>query len=249
MNLHLIRARIRPQDLARWARDRGWARRGRTDHYDEGATLHHLLVEMFGRGTLQPFRLLVAPGERSANLYGYTNCDAEELRRTAESVGLPDATTVLKPQHIQSKAMPSNWTTNQRLGFDIRLRPVVRQRKPQKTKEIDAFLAEAQRDHPHDLTGMHRADRNREAVYSDWLANRLKGIAAIESARIVRFQRSFAVRNGRAVEGPDAVIQGSLTVADPETFNAKLRTGIGRHRAYGYGMILLRPPDKRPPTC
>lgn len=249
MSLHLVRARIRPRDLARWAGDRGWAGRGRTEHYDEGATLHHLLVEIFGRGALQPFRLLVAPGERSANLYGYTQCGADELRRTAETVGAPDAAAVLKPSHILSKAMPKNWMANQRLGFDIRVRPVVRKRGTRKTQEIDAFLAEAQRGHPNDLTGMHRSDRTREAVYSDWLATRLEGIAAIESARLARFRRSFAVRNGRVIEGPDAVIQGCFTVEDPDAFNDKLQTGIGRHRAYGYGMILLRPPDSRPPTC
>ncbi|MCE2523980.1 MAG: type I-E CRISPR-associated protein Cas6/Cse3/CasE [Rhodobacteraceae bacterium] len=249
MNNHLVRAHLYPLALARWAKDRGWGQQKLTEHYDEGAALHHLLVEMFGRAVIQPFRLMVAPGERSANLYAYTRFDAEELRRTAFSVSLPDTAAVLDPGQIQSKVMPASWYINQRIGFDIRLRPVVRQRRTTKAQEIDVFLAEALRDHKNDRTGMNRTGRCREAVYSDWLAARLNGIAMVERARLVRFQRSKAVRNCRVVEGPDAVIQGNLIVSDPEAFNNRLIEGIGRHRAYGYGMILLRPPDTRPPTC
>lgn len=30
---------------------------------------------------------------------------------------------------------------------------------------------------------------------------------------------------------------------DAEAFDQRIRRGVGRHRAYGYGMRLLRPPD------
>ena len=45
----------------------------------------------------------------------------------------------------------------------------------------------------------------------------------------------------RHTEGPDAVIRGVLTITDSESFADLLAKGIGRHRAYGYGMLLLRP--------
>ena len=47
-----------------------------------------------------------------------------------------------------------------------------------------------------------------------------------------------------ASEGPDAVIQGTLTVAEPGEFTDLVAHGVGRHRAYGYGMLLLRPVSK-----
>ena len=52
--------------------------------------------------------------------------------------------------------------------------------------------------------------------------------------------------NGRGPNGPDATLHGVLTVQDPVTFGRLIRNGIGRHKAYGYGMLLLRPPGKTP---
>ena len=42
-------------------------------------------------------------------------------------------------------------------------------------------------------------------------------------------------------------LQGVLAVQTAEPFVRRLREGVGRHRAYGYGMLLLRPPNDRPP--
>jgi CRISPR system Cascade subunit CasE len=39
------------------------------------------------------------------------------------------------------------------------------------------------------------------------------------------------------------LLRGELTVADPDAFSALLARGVGRHRAFGYGMLLLRPPS------
>ena len=44
------------------------------------------------------------------------------------------------------------------------------------------------------------------------------------------------------LEGPDATVHGTMTVTDPTAFARLLAHGVGRHRAYGYGMLLLRPP-------
>ena len=254
MSLHLARIHLDLAELARWAGDRGWASAGGIEHYDEGAALHHLLVESFGRQVLQPFRLMAPPGEGRANLYAYTQADAEALQRIAAAVSLPETADVLDVARIRSKPMPASWNAGQRLGFDARLRPVIRRRKAKagpgtKPCEIDAFLAEAEGNHPGDRAGMAREGRGREEVYSDWLAARLEGAALVETVRLIRFRHHHAVRNRRTIEGPDAVIHGSLTIVDPGLFSAALAAGIGRHRAYGYGMILLRPPEARAPRC
>ncbi|RDW11761.1 type I-E CRISPR-associated protein Cas6/Cse3/CasE, partial [Paracoccus thiocyanatus] len=103
--------------------------------------------------------------------------------------------------------------------------------------EIDAFLAEALRS---------GSARPREAVYLDWLAARLAPAARLEreNSRLHAFQRSAINRNGRALDGPDAIIHGTLSVTDPAGFADLLARGIGRHRSYGYGMLLLRPPQR-----
>jgi CRISPR system Cascade subunit CasE len=61
-----------------------------------------------------------------------------------------------------------------------------------------------------------------------------------------RFCRSFTLRRDksrrlRSVEGPDASFSGVLVVEDPEKFAGLLAHGVGRHAAFGYGMLLLRP--------
>ena len=90
-------------------------------------------------------------------------------------------------------------------------------------------------------------ERKREQVYAEWLSAKMtrSGGASldVEATKLVSFQRTQSVRklHTRHSEGPDAVMRGTLTVADPAAFAALLARGIGRHRAYGYGMLLLRP--------
>ena len=65
----------------------------------------------------------------------------------------------------------------------------------------------------------------------------------LESATLASFQRTRAVRRLRGAysEGPDALMRGTLEITDGSAFTKLLAGGIGRHRAYGYGMLLLRP--------
>ena len=46
------------------------------------------------------------------------------------------------------------------------------------------------------------------------------------------------------VEGPEALMRGTLRVTDPAAFAALLARGVGRHAAFGFGMLLLRPPER-----
>ena len=45
----------------------------------------------------------------------------------------------------------------------------------------------------------------------------------------------------RTIVGPDVVLKGRLQVDDSDAFTQLLRRGIGRHRAFGFGMVLLKP--------
>ena len=92
---------------------------------------------------------------------------------------------------------------------------------------------------------MLKAGRSRELVYADWLAERLGGAATLEpGVRLAHFLRRRAARTGMAPEGPDVTLQGNLIVSDPVRFHQILANGLGRHKAYGYGMLLLRPPGR-----
>lgn len=258
--LSLIRLPIRRDALARWAavRNYGWAdRRGpggalRDGSFDEGRAVHHLLAETFGKGRLQPFRLITAPRGAGGQLYAYTRSTRQELLDEAHAAALPEAIAVCELNGLAEKPMPTDWRSGRRLGFEIRLRPVSRLLTPMPVAgarpfaagaEVDVFLIEALRRHPEgppEVEGLKR-----EAVYSAWFAARLDGAARLEGeARLARFARTRVARQRAAPEGPDAVLQGELCIIDPIRFAALLENGVGRHRAYGFGMLLLRPRAK-----
>lgn len=250
MSLHLVECPLDLRALHLWAGNRELAR-GRG--FDEGLALHHLLGEVFGPAVMQPFRLLVAPRARTGTLYAYAQTDAGRLRHDAAATAGPSEVGVIALDHLRSVPRPADtWREGQELGFDLRIRPVIRLASGLsgetragvpvqlgKGAETDAFLAEVLRD---------RA-ATREDVYLDWLAARLDGTAALmrDATRLAQFARSRIIRNGRSVEGPDAVVHGILTVIDPAAFASLLARGVGRHRSYGYGMLLLRPPQRRNP--
>ena len=236
--LQMIRADIQVREFQRWM---GSRRLQDADH-----AMHCLLTECFGELAPKPFRALF-PRDGSGcptkgTLYGYGTADVEALRDAAATFACPLQSQVIPAGKLDGKLMPAEWPTGKRLGFEVRIRPTRRLKRPsgaaeRRTVERDAFLMQALDD--------TRETRSREAVYEEWLRERLQkcGAAGLESATLRSFQRSRAYRkrNAARIEGPDALMRGELTVANGAAFANLLQHGIGRHRAYGYGMLLLRP--------
>ena len=177
----------------------------------------------------------------------------------AAAVAPPDCLAPLNPSGLRSKPMPTAFAVGRRLGFDFRVRPVRRLRRDlhdtqtgrvvTQGREIDAFRLALLEQFPDGWRerGAHakQSGVSREAIYTAWLAERLAGAATLEECRLSSFSRSRAIRGvGRGPEGPDATLHGVLVVDAPEAFARQLREGVGRHRAYGYGMVLLRPPNQ-----
>ena len=260
--LYFVRLPLSIPALGLWAADRnlGWSvRRGtkgqeRDAGLDEGRALHHLLTESFGQRVLHPFRLFVAPQAKQGHVYAYSSADHAALLEVVQACAMPEAQTVFDLQGLATKAMPENLSAGRRMGFEIRVRPVSRLLKPlpysggafAKGAELDAFLIEALRRFPLDSASqetMLQAGRTREAVYTDWLAQKLADSATlVPGIRLTRFERDRAARMGSSIEGPNAILQGDLIIDHPENFQKLLAGGIGRHKTYGYGMMLLRPP-------
>ena len=244
--------------FGRWAGNRGLIRRG---VFDEGYALHLLLSGAFGKRVLQPFRVIRPARSATATLYAYCDDDAQRLGDIAREVAPPDCLAVLGLHDLATKEMPEHFGIGQRMGFDVRIRPVRRLgsdlidsqsgRTLRKGSEIDSFRLELLRrsgDGWRDSRSVReRHSISRQSVYGSWLAERLAGAALVEanSCRLADFRRGRAFRgSGRPIEGPDATLQGECLVEDPEAFATRVRFGVGRHRAYGYGMILLRPPER-----
>ena len=149
------------------------------------------------------------------------------------------------------RPFPTAWPQGQVLGFEVRVRPTVRGARG----EQDAFLhavAEA--------GGKGGAPLERAVVYTQWLREHLavrdgvspqpwQGAVELLDVQLSAFARSKSVRRtqasadqgrkGHASDGPDATLKGSLRITDPTAFAHLLARGVGRHRAFGFGMLLL----------
>ena len=261
MKLHLLHVPLDMHSFNRWAGERELIRRGT---FDAGYAFHILLSSMFGKGVLQPFRLFASERRRKAALYGYSGSDQTELQEQAAAVAPPDCEAVVDPRRLRSKPMPARFEEGERLGFDLRLRPVRRVRSdvhdPQlgsslkRGSEVDAFRLELIRRFPAqpgtpNASVAAEAGVTRQSVYTEWLSERLGNAASVEHCELAAFQRTHVIRGGSGrLEGPDVVLHGTMTVGREQEFARVLRKGVGRHRAYGYGMLLLRPPGQPAPS-
>ena len=249
--LQMIRADIDMRSFHRWAGSRRMMSR---NAFDEGYAMHCLLTESFGERAPKPFRMIAPRGKGLESsdryifrgvLYGYGHAGADALREASTLYADPLQYAALQVDGLKSKPMPVAWRTGQRLSFEVLIRPTIRRSKRAANHpgtEWDAFLWEAIQ-HPKGVM-----KRSREDVYTDWLRDqfRRRGGAQLEEASLKSFQRTRVIRRrgSRPIEGPDAVMSGTLTVTDADEFAKLLARGIGRHRAYGYGMLLLRPLGK-----
>jgi CRISPR system Cascade subunit CasE len=226
--------------LARWAeRRRLLAPHGAED--DLGYALHALLVANFGDFAPKPFALLRPPG-RAAQLLAYSRHPGGDLRRAGSAFAEPEAAEAVGLHSLAAKAMPQDWPVGTRLGFEVRVRPMVRTDRDgnrDRSREVDAFVVSP-------------PGSDRGTIYGEWLRARLDaGGADLVTARLDSFRlgpvmrRTAAEADGRRPMrkqvGPEATFTGALTIRDPDAFGALLARGVGRHRAFGFGMLLLRP--------
>jgi CRISPR system Cascade subunit CasE len=258
MTLFMLQAPLDMKAFNRWAAARGLVG---ADVFDEGLALHRLLSALFGKGALQPFRLFAPRRSGPGTLYGYAALDHIALARLAAEVGTPDDLAVLPPAALRSKPMPERFSAGRRLGFDLRARPVRRALHDitdatasgtiavRRGREADAFLIDVlARPRPDDAPGAADGLVRRGEHYGAWLGERLAPAATLETVRLAAFRRQRSQRGTVRVEGPDATLQGTLVVHDPAAFDRLLAGGVGRHKAYGYGMLMLRPPDRPAPA-
>lgn len=239
MTLHMLQLQPDMAASMRWAGTQGLLE-SRSD--DLGYVWHALLAAVFGPLAPKPFALVEHPG-RSATLLGYAAHDAPALRDHAALFAFPDAAAAAGVTGLASKAMPDRFREGQRLGFSVRIRPIVRVDGAggrATVRERDAFLHAIA-----DVPSTTLIDRS--AIYRDWLVRQLAGGgAAADTVSLDAIRRTRVVRRGRdrrlsAPEGPDVTASGVLHVTDPDLFAALLARGVGRHRAFGFGMLLLRP--------
>ncbi len=233
--LHMVQLSVSSRDLMRSAKTQNIPERAG----DLGYVLHGQMAALFGDLAPKPFHAMERNG--SVTVLGYSGADQDLLREQVDIFAKPVDARALR--ELATKTMPSSWDVGRRLGFEVRVCPTVRRGG----REFDAYF-QATETWPDD-----KDLPPREPIYRDWLALKLEGAAELKSCRLHRFrmfklfrreQRDGGGRKPTRPRYPDVVMRGELEVTHSEAFAHLVARGIGRHRAFGFGMLLLRPPSR-----
>jgi CRISPR system Cascade subunit CasE len=242
--LHLVKVPLRADKFVAVARRRGLSARD----FDEGYFCHCVLRELWQERAPAPF--VVRGQGRTLDIWGYSRVDAVHLIDHARTFGDPSLLTAIDNiEMVVSKPMP-RFETGRRVGFLLRACPIVRLARDtnghRAGAEVDAFLARC-------FASDAGPAVSREDVYRDWLTAKLDQpattgvkvhrvrIAAISRERLVRRSQGDE-RRARTLERPDVRFEGNVEVLDGDRFNGWLGHGVGRHRAFGFGALILVPP-------
>jgi CRISPR system Cascade subunit CasE len=226
--IHMLELRLDAPALIRFAQEHD-VNRNRDE--DLGYATHAWLKALFQELSPKPFRLIMG---RNPRLLGYSPMPGETLLEQAQTFSNPLALGVTQINDLRhAKAMPQEWRTGRRLGFEVMTCPTSRKNGHEK-------------DFYH-----HRMERlmegetapSREQVYRDWLADQFGEAALLEQTKLDQFSFVSHYRRGmkKKLDRPQALLKGVLNVTDSTAFNRLLARGAGRHRAFGYGMLLLKP--------
>jgi CRISPR system Cascade subunit CasE len=247
--LYLVRLSVDARKLYAFAR-----RSRATGHdFDEGYAVHALLAALFDHGASPETRVAPKPFRihestpRTVDVLGYASFDHLALAERARTFADPLAWGVCDIDAMVSKPMPSVFDIGLRLGFSARACPVRRIARcgpmTRDRAEVDAFLAKSW-EVGLDVS-LKRAD-----VYCAWLRDELgkEGAADLLSASIANYRLGHLRRRTHGedrkthrTERPDVTFDGVLQVRDTAAFARRLARGVGRHRAFGFGMLLLKP--------
>lgn len=244
--LYMLRVPVDQRRLFELGRRRGLP----TRDVDLGYLVHCQLGELFGDLAPAPFAITGRPG-REVTVLAYSGRPKAKLQEHADAFAEPGVHAACDFQRLDEKPMPTRWSVGKRLDFEVRVCPVVRvgseDPRHRKGAEVDVFLARCR------TAASDAIDTSidREKVYREWLQREVErhGAVRLLAARLTSFQldrvvrrRGDVSRTARTFERPAVVVRGQLEVADGNAFCALLRRGLGRHRAFGFGMLLLRPP-------
>jgi CRISPR system Cascade subunit CasE len=224
------------------------------DRTDQNYIAHCALGEIFGDDAPGPFCVQGTDG-RTVRLLAYSDASDEALQQAAQLHASPMAYNICNWDRLASKPMPDEFPAGGTFRFHLRACPVVRKSSAGKHHsagaEVDAFLSRVwEVDDPS-------VNVDREEVYRKWLARQMKNRGgarplktdkdrpdiALERFSLERMLRRTGGpdRKARVIKRPAATLSGRLRVTDTAAFRQMLRTGIGRHKSFGFGMLKIRP--------
>ncbi len=256
--LHMVHLQLDPRGLATLGRMLRLPLRSVTTNY----LVHCALGELFQDLAPKPFSVEEGPSDvqngsgRNVRVLGYAYEGKDALQDAARLSASPTVYDLCDWDASATKLMPNSFSTDVPLRFELQACPVVRKSSAGEGRsangekrtwnagdELDAFLAEAWENPDENLS--------REAVYRAWLVRQfdVRGGATVDPQSI-SMERFAIKRMTRRPQGgnrpmkkmkrPDVTLTGTLTVTNSDAFLDLLRSGIGRHKSFGYGMLKVR---------
>ncbi|WP_022835505.1 type I-E CRISPR-associated protein Cas6/Cse3/CasE [Salisaeta longa] len=247
---HMVHLQLDAKGLAALGRMLNLPAKHTTTNY----LVHCALGELFGDDAPKPFSIESTPGARHVHVLGYADVDADGLQNQAQIGASPTVYDLCDWEALAVKDMPTALPEGLALRFEVRACPVIRKASAgsgtnaagdtvhwREGQELDAFLSEQ---------WTSDVPLSREQVYADWLTRQfdVRGGADITAAGLERFSIERMMRrvpNGTkrkaaVIKRPDVTFTGTLQVTDSDAFLQVLRSGLGRHKTFGYGMLKIR---------
>jgi CRISPR system Cascade subunit CasE len=235
VNQHLMRVEFHERLWHKF-----WRRTGRTI-YDVGYLAHGYLVAAFGEHAPRPF-IVGAPKGGCVPLEGYVSVSGEQLQSRLDLFADAEVASIIVPETLRTKKLPRPDQWPEYVGFSVRVNPIARAlRAPEQQKKHDRdWFFVAQEKNP---------EVTREEAYTEWfnlqLAKSKSGIelvrATLDTGEILQAARPDDNRVDRLTHTPAAQMSGILKLPSDRTNLSILTNGIGRGKAFGFGMFQLRP--------
>lgn len=208
---------------------------------DEKFILKTALTEVLvGDAKLRPWRIQHASPDGTLMVLGYSHRDAAKVK-TLIADGLPELANAFDAESVFSRPI-RQFAEGERLQVQARVCATKQVRTgPTQRKELDAWAADTRL---REKAG--QPARGREEAYEAYLADAILPGAAILNSRIVGFAiNAFARKDANGIPSlstkhPVVEFDAICEVTDSQEFARLLATGIGRSRAYGCGMLLIR---------
>lgn len=146
--------------------------------------------------------------------------------------------------HIETKKFAPLLQPGDRLAFSVRINPVVKRRNSQGKQQRHDLVMDLKKSAKDSDLEQTQADQVQQAAHL-WLSAREQqyGYQLDSDSLIGGAYRKwrFTGKGGRPISYSSIDCSGQLSVTDPNAFTTALMNGIGPAKAFGCGLLLIRP--------
>ena len=178
--------------------------------------------------------------------------EQEQLSPGSDPRGLPlfyvlsdqSPTNVPGLLQAETKILTPRLQEGDRLAYRLRANPTIARKTDGRSRSVrhDVLMDAKKQCQDTDVRNPADIQVRMEAAASAWLAQRAKnaGFELSTEPQISGYRQHTIRRKGQEIRFSSVDYEGVLTVLAPEKFAETLNRGLGRSRAFGCGLMLVR---------